>query len=217
MPLAALLGILFADFTSGFVHWLFDTWGAVDTPVVGALVIRTFRHHHVDQHAITRHGFVETNGHNFTLSTLASGFGVLCLLGASPVGFGHVFCAMSAVFAAFFVAFTSQIHKWSHEEPDRAPRAIVLLQRAGLVLSPLHHAVHHVAPYNRHYCITVGWMNGPLRAIRFFESLERAITAVTGAIPRADDIGEGAALRVASEADGTPSVTQDPAETRDLA
>src|SRR5688572_7285819 len=51
-PLAALVGILLGDFTSGFVHWMFDTWGDLDTPVFGRLAIRTFRHHHVDQKAI---------------------------------------------------------------------------------------------------------------------------------------------------------------------
>jgi hypothetical protein len=46
---------------------------------------------------------------------------------------------------------------------------------------------------------TLGWMNGPLRAIRFFETLERTITAVTGVVPREDDLGKEAALDVAGE------------------
>lgn len=215
VPLAALIGILFADFTSGFAHWLFDTWGAVDTPVVGALAIRTFRHHHVDQKAITRHDFVETNGHNFGLSTVVSVVGIVCLLRPATVSLSDVFLAMCAVFGALFIAFTSQIHKWAHQ--NRAPAPIHFLQRARIILSPRHHSMHHAAPYNRNYCITVGWMNGPLRAIRFFETLERAITAVTGAIPRADDIGEGAAILVAIEGDSAPVIAETPAETRDVA
>ncbi len=194
-PLAALMGMLFADFISGFVHWMFDTWGSVDTPVVGRLAIRTFRHHHVDQKAITRHDFIETNGHNIALSTICATFGLLWLHASSSLT--SVFFAMGGAFAIVFVSMTSQIHKWAHETEPSA--LIRFLQRARIILSPAHHAVHHAAPYNRNYCITVGWMNGPLRAIRFFETLERVITAVTGAIPRADDIGEEAALETIAE------------------
>jgi ubiquitin-conjugating enzyme E2 variant len=190
-PLAAFVGMLFADFISGFVHWMFDTWGSVDTPVVGRLAIRTFRHHHVDQKAITRHDFIETNGHNIALSTICAVFGILWCDPAKPTLPG-VFFGMSGAFSIVFVSLTSQIHKWAHE--DEPSRVIRFLQRARIILSPSHHAVHHAAPYNRNYCITIGWMNGPLRAVRFFETLERLITAVTGVIPRKDDIGEAAAL-----------------------
>src|ERR1044071_5916987 len=76
MPLAALVGILLSDFMSGFVHWMFDTWGDLDTPVFGRLAIRTFRHHHVDQKAITRHDFIETNGHNIALTVIYSTVGL---------------------------------------------------------------------------------------------------------------------------------------------
>ena len=196
LPLAALIGILAADFTSGFVHWMFDTWGSVDTPVVGSLAIRTFRHHHVDEKAITRHDFVETNGHNFGLSFPVAIIGLFVVRPATAT-LSDVFIGMALLGLVVFNACTSQIHKWSHQ--DERPRFVQLLQRTRLILSPEHHAVHHAAPHTRNYCITVGWLNGPLRAVRFFETLERVITAVTGAIPREDDLGSEAALEVAAE------------------
>jgi ubiquitin-conjugating enzyme E2 variant len=195
-PLAALVGILMSDFISGFVHWLFDTWGNLDTPVFGRLAIRTFRHHHVDQKAITHHDFVETNGHNISLTTIWATWGLSTLRGDDVSLFG-VFFAQALLCATVFTSLTSQIHKWAHM--DEPPRSIVVLQRLGLVLSPGHHSCHHSAPYNRNYCITVGWMNGPLRAIRFFETLERTITALTGVLPREDDLGKETALEVAAE------------------
>ena len=43
-------------------------------------------------------------------------------------------------------------------------------------------------------------MNGPLKAIGFFRGLEWLVTAVTGAIPRRDDIGEEAAVELVAAA-----------------
>ena len=199
IPLAMLLGLFFADFMSGFVHWMFVTWGSVDTPVFGRLAIRTFRHHHVDKKAITKHDFIETNGHNFGLGLpwmIGTGL-YLQFLNRSTLF--EVFMAMSLLAMVVFSAFTSQIHKWAHQNEADVPRVVRLLQRARLVLSPEHHDQHHCAPYNRSYCITVGWLNGPLRSIRFFETLEAIISFVTGAVPREDDIGKDLAIAVALE------------------
>jgi ubiquitin-conjugating enzyme E2 variant len=196
LPLAALVGILMSDFISGFVHWLFDTWGDLDTPVFGRLAIRTFRHHHVDQKAITTHDFVETNACNISLTTIWASWGFYVLRGDEVTLF-NVFFAQALLCATIFTSFTSQIHKWAHS--DNPAPVIVFLQRLRLVLAPDHHSIHHSAPYNRNYCITVGWMNGPLRAIRFFETLERTITALTGAVPREDDLGKETAIEVAAE------------------
>jgi hypothetical protein len=195
LPLAALVGILASDFASGFVHWMFDTWGSVDTPVVGRLAIRTFRHHHVDAKAITRHDFIETNGHNVSLSLLPVTVGVF-LVRPESATLLEVFIGMALLSLAVFNGFTGQIHKWAHT--DSPPRLVRLLQRARLVISPDHHSPHHSAPYTRSYCITVGWLNAPLRAVRFFETLERIITWMTGAIPREDDLGAEQARLVAA-------------------
>ncbi len=195
VPLALFVGLLLADFLSGFIHWGCDSWGSPDMPILGPLAIRTFREHHVDQESITRHDFVETNGHNFALSLLVSGSG-LAFVDLKTLG--SWFLGMTLLSGACCVTITSQVHKWAHMK--KPPRVIAGLQRARLILSRRHHAVHHSAPFSRNYCITAGWLNGPLRAIRFFETLERLITALTGAVPREDDIGKGAALAEAAQA-----------------
>jgi plasmanylethanolamine desaturase len=183
LPLGLILGILAADWVSGFVHWLFDTWGSTDTPVVGQLAIRTFREHHVDQKAICGHDFVETNGHNMALS-------VLPLTGALMVSDSTTapgaLAVSSLVFWGLFVSMTSQIHKWAHMASP--PSAVARLQRWGLLLSPARHDVHHHAPYDDNYCITSGWLNTPLRKLGYYRVMERVITFLTGAIPRKDDV-----------------------------
>jgi ubiquitin-conjugating enzyme E2 variant len=183
VPLTVFVGLLGADFISGFVHWLFDTWGSVDTPVVGQLAIRTFREHHVDERAMTRHDFVETNGHNIGLATLPAVVGYLALRDHTLF---HALVAMAAFSMACCVAMTSQIHKWSHL--DNLGGLVGLLQNWGLIINARHHDRHHVWPHDSHYCITVGWMNAPLELVGFFRILERGITAVTGAKPREEDL-----------------------------
>ena len=61
-------GFLFADFVSGFVHWMADTWGSADMPILGKSLVRPFREHHVDQKAMTHHDYIETNGANCLVS-----------------------------------------------------------------------------------------------------------------------------------------------------
>jgi hypothetical protein len=163
----ALLAYVASDVISGVVHWGGDTIGHEDLPFVGPNFIRPFREHHVDQKDITRHDFVETNGNNciVVLGPLVVAF----LLAPRQVGFGF-FAATFVAFLAVFVVATNQFHKWAHEE--NPPFIARPLQRWGLILSPRHHEIHHAAPHDTHYCITVGWMNPVLNGVRFFRTME---------------------------------------------
>jgi ubiquitin-conjugating enzyme E2 variant len=174
--LAVIAGSLTSDFISGIFHWFFDTWFTPDTPFIGRSFVRTFREHHVDPTAICRHDFVETNGSN-----IFSG----CVLVTAGYCVSGAFCAASLLFAAVFMSLTSQIHKWAHA--DRVPPVVAVLQKTRLILPRRAHALHHVAPFSRNYCITSGWLNEPLHQTRFFVVLEHVISTLTGAVPRRDD------------------------------
>ncbi len=189
-PLVSLVlsfvGYVAADFMSGLVHWIGDTWGNPSLPIVGQYFIRPFREHHVDQTAITRHNFTETNGANCLATMVVLLPTVLLLFGSSSpavLGF-HVF-----IFAMTMGVFgTNQFHKWSHLPENQRPKAIRFFQSIKLILGPVHHAKHHASPYDRYYCITVGWLNPILSKLHFFKGVEALITKLTGILPRKNDI-----------------------------
>jgi plasmanylethanolamine desaturase len=107
----------------------------------------------------------------------------------------------------FWVMLTNQFHKWSHLEASETPGFVAFLQKYHFILPPDHHQIHHTAPFENYYCITTGWLNWPLKKLRFFRIAERIITAVTGQVPRADDIGLKAAIAVAELEAEQPSVS----------
>ncbi len=165
--LCVFAGLCLADVISGVVHWSADSYGHARMPIFGGFV-RTFREHHGDQLDITRHDAIETNGDVFIFS--------------SPVHFGlllwvHSPFVLAFVFGVFLGSYcNSQIHKWAHiAEPPTWVRA---LQRSRLVLSPEHHTLHHHGSHESHYCITFGWMNPILDAVRFFRVAEFVLAKI---------------------------------------
>ncbi|RJQ22560.1 hypothetical protein C4580_00730 [Candidatus Woesearchaeota archaeon] len=180
--LALLIGLVFADFASGFVHWAADTWGSQDWPVVGQSLLKSFRDHHRDPMGITRHDYFETNGDSFLVSLPVLFPSVLYLFG---------FWRLVAVVFFVGIAFTNQFHKWAHEV--RPAGFVRVLQKSGLILSKKGHRGHHRRPFSRNYCITTGWLNPLLNKVCFWRILEKVITKMTGAVPRKEE--QGPAIR----------------------
>jgi plasmanylethanolamine desaturase len=194
---ALLAGLLFADFVSGLVHWAADNWGSPDWPILGTGFVRPFRHHHLDPKEMTTHDFVELNGNNCLISLPAMWWGHHCLVHFEAPGLA-LFWAAFWLSLSYWVLGTNQFHAWSHT--DKPPRLVALLQRLHLILPVDHHHVHHVPPHAGNYCITNGWLNAPLRWIRFFEGLEWTMTALTGIRPEHDNVAREMVARSA-EAD----------------
>jgi hypothetical protein len=177
--LAIALAYLAADLLGGLVHWGVDTWGSPDLPIVGPAMIGPFREHHVDPLAITRHDFLQANG-NTALITLPV-LGLALWLVPGKDGAGSLFWSAFLGALASWTLLSNQFHKWAHvAEP---PPVVRLLQRFRVILPPDHHARHHTRRVESHWCITTGWMNGPLERSGLLRFLEGRIVRSTGAVP----------------------------------
>ena len=88
---------------------------------------------------------------------------------------------------------TNQVHQWAHM-PD-PPRLVAWLQQRGFLLSREAHQEHHASPYVVNYCIATGWCNRWLTTCQAFPRLERAISRLTGMLPRVDEEAFASELR----------------------
>lgn len=170
---AALLGYLAADFVSGVVHFLADSFGSIHTPIVGPTFLKRFREHHVAPEVITTLDFFEVNGANSLVSLPFAA--ALLYLPIRDGGFAlDVGCFGLAFLGGIFL--TNQFHRWAHVR--ERPTWLRWLHRTGLVLTPEHHAGHHTAPFKTRYCITSGMLNPLLDRLGFFRRLERPLGVV---------------------------------------
>ncbi len=182
MPIGAMVafGWVVADLASGVVHWLADTWGSERIPVVGPVFVRSFREHHVDPDAITRHDWVETNGANAaTMVPVLVGLSVLSLAYPGLIGSGWIVAAFSL---NFWTVIGNQIHKWAHMASP--PWWVRWGQRCRVFISSEAHRRHHRGLHDDHFCITSGVLNGLLGRLGVFRRLEKTVTLVTGYEPR---------------------------------
>jgi plasmanylethanolamine desaturase len=181
MLLAIVIAWPAADFASGFVHWLADTWGTEKFPFLGPRFIKPFRVHHETPTSFLKCTFFDTNG-----DTCLIALPVLCSLWWLPTGteWGLTILTFGVFFCAFAIP-TNQIHQWAHMADP--PQWVQILQRMGLILSHDKHSLHHSEPYDGYYCITTGFCNRWLERLKFFRHLEKMITSLTGITPRLEE------------------------------
>lgn len=157
----AVCGWLAVDLLSGLLHWAFDSFGTLRTPVLGKTFIRPFREHHVDPQLMTRHDFVELNG-----ASCVACLPILIATCVMPLVSG-AWIGLQAVmlFASLGALITNQCHQWAHADPATTPPAVRWAQRHRLILQPAQHRLHHTAPFDSHFCMASGWANLPLNAV----------------------------------------------------
>lgn len=182
LPIAVGLasGVLAADLASGLVHWACDTWGGDRTPWLGRGIIRAFREHHRNPRAMLDHDWIEANAETAAPSSL-------CLLVMTAPACQAFLQGRAGLYAflwslCVFGALANLTHRWAHAPSP--PGWVTRLQRAGLILSPVHHERHHRV-HTRAYCTLTGWSNAGLDTLGVWRALERCVGALTGALPRA--------------------------------
>jgi hypothetical protein len=158
---AAPIGWLASDLLSGLLHWAFDSWGSVNTPLIGNAFIRPFRAHHADPQAMTRHDFVETHGASCLAALPFLAATNLMTLDTGASFFAHAFLLSIALGALA----TNQCHKWAHMDEAATPAIVRWAQRRHLVLPRWHHERHHTPPFDSHFCMSSGWLNGAFDAL----------------------------------------------------
>ena len=164
-----------ADLLSGFFHWLEDAYGREHWPVTGKLITGpNILHHHQPAH-FTRHGW-------FKSAQVLLVMGVVVLLLAFFLG--RLSWEVALVVAIGVNA--NQLHKWAHRTRGENGRLISSLQDVGLVQSRRHHAGHHRAGKNTHYCVVTNYLNPLLDGVGLWAFLERVIFSLLGVRRRPD-------------------------------
>lgn len=172
LALAIPLGLVLSDFVTGMLHWLADTYGSEETPLLGPSVVKPFRLHHLYPRDICTHNLVTTLGNSCILAVPALSLS-LYLIWVMPESRWLAIAVVCLSILAGGTVLTNLFHKWAHQEN---PSAVVRwLQRTRMVLEPAHHDLHHTEPFNKHYCITNGWLNPVLNKIQFFRRIEAVL------------------------------------------
>ena len=179
--------VMAVDFASGVLHWLEDSYGDPDWPIVGPWIIEPNMLHHRSPTAFTHKNWLQSSA---PLLALAGSTIVIASL-------TDVLTWQLLLFAAIGVN-VNQIHKWNHLPTRKRSRLALLLQKMSLVQTPSHHAKHHSALKDTNYCVVTNVLNPILEILHFWRLLEWSIQFLFGVSKRPD-------LSVISQVPSLPS------------
>ena len=167
--------ILLADFGSGVLHWLEDSYGRPEWPLSGKwITIPNMIHHHYPTY-FTKHSW-------FKSAEVLLVLGVVIMLFAWYLNIltWHVMLLVAIGINA------NELHKWNHLPRRKRNKVVVFLQKLTLIQTPAHHAKHHRGSKNTHYCVITNFLNPMLEAISFWRILEQAIQKCLGVHKKPD-------------------------------
>lgn len=166
-----VLGYALADLMTGTVHWFCDSFFSENTPLIGPLIIASFREHHTHPQLFTQDKFIEQDTTSFFLLLVP----LVLAVGSKSSNIYDLsnylwHCTLIGLSIGAFG--TNLFHKWAHQK--NPPRFAKKLQKIGLILTPELHKKHHRS-YSESFCVTSGWLNPLLDYINFFPKLESFI------------------------------------------
>lgn len=168
-----LLCVLVADFLTGCLHWVEDSYFGPETPIIGRHVIAPNLEHHRDPRAFLRNSWWESTWVSLLIATCACA-------ALWAVGLWHWTVGVTLLIAAH----GNTVHKWAHRSRTENGRLIVALQQLRIIQSPAHHAGHHRGDRDRRYCVVSPWMNPIVDGIQLWRRLEWVIQKITGIAKR---------------------------------
>lgn len=182
MTASLVFGYFLADFFSGLVHWAMDTWFEVDT--VGRSVAIA-REHHIYPQSIFGYRFLDhASLGSIPGSVVFWPLFILCLLLPQTVlTYGAV---LMILVICTCLLFGTTFHNFGHRRA-RGP-LLGFAQKYRIVMTPEHHAVHHMGDHTVHYCAVNGWANPVCDKLGVWRGLEKLIAGLTGAVPRENDV-----------------------------
>ena len=178
--MAKAIGVIFlcswfADFITGFFHWLEDTYCLEHVPLIGGFICEPNIQHHIDPNDIVRDGtFVSRNYFQWILC--GGIFALLCLL-----GFGNIYTFLTLLMASF----GNEVHRWNHMSSNGP--IVSFLKESGLIQIQRQHSLHHKPPFAQYYCTLTSQLNPMLERLNFWRRLEHVIEATTGITPKREN------------------------------
>jgi len=157
-------GIILADFTSGFIHWVQDRYAKPSWPIVGKAVANAHEHHTYPLKFLET-TFLQRNLATFILVFIIAGFLAL-IAGLNTV----------TITALAVGAFSNEIHATTHRKAVLT--WVHVLRFLGIFQSPRHHAFHHRPSANTNYCVITNYLNPVLDHIGFWKWLEFCLLSV---------------------------------------
>lgn len=182
LGLTTLVALFVADWLSGFVHWLTDTW--FDERRLSSL-ISIAREHHIYPHHILAYGFCDYVAYSsWPTVVLVGPISLLLTLGltSSTATFEAVLICLIVSATMFFGTYA---HRLGHRRSNN--RLVRWLQRRHLLIDPQYHSLHHRGNHDTHYCVINGWANIVCDRIGFWRLAERLIERISGAAARHND------------------------------
>jgi Lipid desaturase domain len=171
--IACIFGcLLIADFITGVMHWVEDTWLAPGkSKMLDRYIVVDNIDHHRHPGKIRAGAYWQTNR---VCIALAAGAAASLLLFHVTVWEPYVVLAL--------LSQSNQIHMWAHT--SQPPQWVASLQRFGLLQSTRHHAKHHKNPYASRFCTMTSYLN-PMLDRGFWRALETIAVRCGATIQRA--------------------------------